>query len=170
MGPAQRGLVGNAVALGSCRGFPRIGETVARGAIALARKSAYCRGAQQPAGGVAGRDDWLAADAVDRAHLARFTLDNEALEREVLELFAAQAPLYLKRLSQAATRKDWREAAHTIKGSASAIGAWRLARFAEMAEKIDVERGQEGRDEAIAAVGAASEEVCRYIARLYPPD
>ena len=51
----------------------------------------------------------------------------------------------------------WREAAHTIKGSASAVGAWRLARFAEMAEQVDIEAGAgraEGhRDEAVARRG-----------------
>jgi HPt (histidine-containing phosphotransfer) domain-containing protein len=111
-------------------------------------------------------------DAVDRAYLARFTLSNAALEREVLELFAAQAPVYLQRLREANSIKAWKEATHTIKGSASAIGAWRLARFAEMAEKVDVEAEaalREGhRDEAVAAVAMATEEACRYIARLYP--
>jgi HPt (histidine-containing phosphotransfer) domain-containing protein len=111
-------------------------------------------------------------DAVDRAYLARFTLGNAALEREVLELFAAQAPVYLQRLREANCIKAWKEATHTIKGSASAIGAWRLARLAEMAEKVDVEAEmaqREGhRDEAVAAVAMATEEVCRFIARLYP--
>jgi HPt (histidine-containing phosphotransfer) domain-containing protein len=117
--------------------------------------------------------DRLTADAIDRAYLARFTLGNAALEREVLELFAAQAPIYLQHLREAHNRKAWKEATHTIKGSASAIGAWRLARFAEMAEKIDVEAEvalSEGhREEAVAAVTAASQEVCRYIERIFPP-
>ena len=41
-----------------------------------------------------------------------------------------------------------------------------------MAEKVDVEAEmalREGhRDEAVAAVAMATEEVCRFIARLYP--
>jgi HPt (histidine-containing phosphotransfer) domain-containing protein len=134
----------------------------------LAKKSAHFREARGPDSPA----DKLAADAVDRAYLARFTLGNGALEREVLELFAAQAPTYLQRLREARCKKAWKEAAHTIKGSASAIGAWRLARFAEMAEKIDVEAEmalREGHgDEAVVAVATATEEVCRYIARLFP--
>ena len=134
----------------------------------MARKSAHYRPAQGPGGPA----DKLASDAVDRAYLARFTLGNAALEREVLELFAAQAPAYLLRLREARCKKAWKEASHTIKGSASAIGAWRLARFAEMAERVDVEAEmalREGhRDEAVAAVAMAAEEVCRFIARLYP--
>jgi HPt (histidine-containing phosphotransfer) domain-containing protein len=106
-------------------------------------------------------------------HLARFTLGNAALEREVLELFAQQAPLYLERLRNASSGREWKEAAHTIKGSASAVGAWRLARFAEMAERVDVEGDAalfaEGhRDEAIAAIATATDEACRHIARLFP--
>ncbi len=110
------------------------------------------------------------ADAIDRAYLARFTLGNAALEREVLGLFAAQVPIYLTRLREAPTARAWKEAAHTIKGSAAAIGAWRLARFAEMAERIDVEattaRGEGHRDEVVAAVATAIEDACGYIARV----
>jgi HPt (histidine-containing phosphotransfer) domain-containing protein len=142
----------------------------------LARKSAHSKAApsfERLADKVADQlADKPAMDAVDRAYLARFTLGNVALEREVLELFAAQAPVYLQRLREANCIKAWREATHTIKGSASAIGARRLAHLAEMAEKVDVEADialREGhRDEAVAAVAIAAEEVCRFIARLYP--
>lgn len=116
--------------------------------------------------------DTLAGDPIDRVYLARFTLRNAALEREVLELFAEQAPLYLERLRGGQDRTAWRNAAHTIKGSASAVGAWRLARFAEMAEQVDIEAdaflGGGHRDEAIAAVATAIDEACRFIARLFP--
>jgi len=112
----------------------------------------------------------LTGDPIDRAYLARFTLGNAALEREVLGLFADQVPLYLQALRAASARKAWREASHTIKGSASAVGAWRLARFAEMAERVDVEADvalSEGhRDEAVAAVATAADEACRFISRL----
>jgi HPt (histidine-containing phosphotransfer) domain-containing protein len=132
----------------------------------VARKSAHVR----PAPASAGPGDRGIGDAVDRAYLARFTLGNAALEREVLELFAAQVPIYLTRLREAVTAAAWKEAAHTIKGSAAAIGAWRLARFAEMAEKIDVEAASalaEGhREEVVAALGMASDDVIRYIARV----
>jgi HPt (histidine-containing phosphotransfer) domain-containing protein len=134
----------------------------------LAGTSVHSRVSQAPGGDA----DKLTGEAVDRAYLARFTLDNAALEREVLELFAAQAPVYLQRLREASTIKAWKEAAHTIKGSASAIGAWRLSRLAELAETIDIEVEallvESHRDEAVAAVAEASDEVCRFIARLFP--
>jgi len=132
----------------------------------VAKNPAFRTSDERPAGPAGS----LAAEAVDRTYLARFTLGNPALEREVLELFSAQVPLYLVRLREAATSQAWKEAAHTIKGSAAAIGAWRLARFAEMAEKIDVEAEtavSEGhRADAVAAVATAIDEVCRYIARV----
>jgi len=37
-------------------------------------------------------------------------------------------------LKKAALAQDWRDAAHTIKGSARGIGAWRVAETAEVAE------------------------------------
>jgi len=132
----------------------------------LARKSALGSVARSSADA----RDQLAGDAIDLAYLARFTLGNTALEHEVLQLFADQVPLYLQALRDARSRKSWREAAHTIKGSASAVGAWRLARFAEMAEQVDVEAraalAEGHRDEVVAAVATAAEEARRFIARL----
>ena len=119
---------------------------------------------------VADSGDKLAGDPIDRAYLARFTMGNAAVEHEVLQLFADQVPLYLQQLRDASVDKAWQQAAHTIKGSASAIGAWRLARFAEMAEQVDIESDvalSEGhRDEAVAALAMAIDEVCRFIARI----
>lgn len=74
--------------------------------------------------------------AVDRVHLARFTLGNVALEVEVLGLFAADAPGYLRRIEAAQDRREWIEAAHTLKGSARAVGAWRVAEAAEAIERL----------------------------------
>ena len=111
------------------------------------------------------------AAPIDHAFLARFTLGNAAVEREVLELFAGHVPLYLEQLCAATTAKAWRNAAHAIKGSALGVGAARLARFAEMAEKLDIEAevavGEGLREQAIVAVAEAAEEACRYIARLF---
>lgn len=109
--------------------------------------------------------------AIDRDYLARFTLGNAALEREVLELFASQLPVYIRQLKDAQTSTAWREAVHTIKGSAAAVGARRLSNIARMAEQLDIESaiavraGQ--RAKAIAAVSEAADEACRSIACLF---
>lgn len=74
---------------------------------------------------------------VDLVHLARFTLGNRSLEREVLGLFHTQSEIYLQRLKEAKVDKDWIDAAHTIKGSARGIGAWQIAKSAEAAEGLN---------------------------------
>jgi HPt (histidine-containing phosphotransfer) domain-containing protein len=110
------------------------------------------------------------SDAIDLDYLRRFTLGNTALEEEVLRLFYDQAPLYLEQLRNATTAKAWGEAAHTVKGSAAAIGARRLASIAEMVERLDIESTaaeEEGfRAQAIEAVTGALEEVRRCIDQL----
>lgn len=73
---------------------------------------------------------------IDLVHLWRYTLGNRSLEREVLTLFHTQSEIYLQRLKEASGDKDWADAAHTIKGSARGIGAWRVARSAEAAEAL----------------------------------
>src|SRR5689334_13235653 len=70
------------------------------------------------------------ADPIDRAHLGRYTLGSLTLEREVLGLFLAQLPLSIEQLRFASTDREWHVAAHTIKGSARAVGAWHVARLA----------------------------------------
>jgi len=140
------------------------------GSTPLAGKSAFSCVARS----LSDAQNRLAGDPVDLAYLARFTLGNPALEREVLQLFAEQIPFYLRALREARARKAWREAAHSIKGSATAVGAWRLARFAEMAERVDVEGDVailEGhREDAVAAVAMAAEEACRFVARVLAGD
>lgn len=67
-------------------------------------------------------------------HLRRYTFGDTNLEREVLELFCKHAPSMMAELKRAASEKAWRDAAHSLKGSALAVGAWDVARSAEEAE------------------------------------
>ena len=110
-------------------------------------------------------------EPIDRAYLARFTLGNMALEREILELFAGQLQIYVEQLRTAAGSKEWKLAAHTIKGSALAVGARHLAELAQIAERLDGDahslNSERVRREAAEAVAAASDHACRYIARLF---
>lgn len=107
------------------------------------------------------------ARAIDLVHLSRYTLGNAALQFEVLQLFAEQAPTTLAQLSSAETQKAWRDAAHTLKGSARAVGAWRVACCAERAEAIDV--SAQDKAGVIQAVERALDEARRYIAGLAAP-
>lgn len=72
--------------------------------------------------------------AIDVEHLARMTLGERSLEREVLELFGRQADLLLPRIRRGDPALA-AASAHTLKGSAVGIGAFEVARAAEAVEK-----------------------------------
>lgn len=104
---------------------------------------------------------------IDFSHLRRYTLGDRSLELEVLGLFAGEAPVTLARARAAAdvshvVTQDWRNACHTLKGSARAVGAHRLAAVAEAAEK-ETAATASSLPAHIAALEAAVTEVCAYI-------
>jgi HPt (histidine-containing phosphotransfer) domain-containing protein len=72
--------------------------------------------------------------AIDFEHLSKMTLGERSLEREVLELFDQQATMLTGRMREAAPAVI-AASAHTLKGSARGIGAWRVARAAEAVER-----------------------------------
>ena len=72
--------------------------------------------------------------AVDLAHLARMTLGEKGLERDVLDLFERQADMLLARMAAEGPRMLG-ALAHTLAGSASGIGAWRVAEAATALER-----------------------------------
>ncbi len=69
---------------------------------------------------------------IDTAHLQRMTLGDISLEREVLAMFAGQSGGLISAL--ATLPSNAAALAHTLKGSARAIGALRVA---EAAEKLE---------------------------------
>lgn len=103
---------------------------------------------------------------VDLVHLARYTLGNRSLEREVLELFRTQSLLCLSRLKDAMSDKAWRDTVHTIKGSARGIGAMQVADSAERAEKLQGRSLKSGRKGALKALEADIDEANSYIESL----
>ncbi|MEZ5818125.1 MAG: Hpt domain-containing protein [Hyphomicrobiaceae bacterium] len=103
---------------------------------------------------------------VDHAHLARYTMGNRPLELEVLNLFADQAPEYLAQLRVARDEKAWRDAAHTLKGSARAVGAFRVGDLAMRAEALSGSPDPVARAQVIESLEAALEEARAYIAGL----
>ncbi|MCA6111390.1 Hpt domain-containing protein [Bradyrhizobium cenepequi] len=87
------------------------------------------------------RTQWIASPPlapgdgpIDLAHLARMSLGDAALEREVLSLFVAQSDRLIGALS--ALPRDGRELAHKLKGSAHAIGAFAVADAAARLEHV----------------------------------
>ena len=102
---------------------------------------------------------------VDLVHLSRFTLGDDKLQREVLQLFRVQANLFLERLESAGDVTKWHEAAHTIKGSARGIGAWSVAKAAEGAEQLNGPASKRAA-EALDALRSAVCDATKYIDRL----
>ena len=100
---------------------------------------------------------------IDLVHLARMTLGERSLEREVLELFDRQALLLLERM-QAAPLEAVPALAHTLKGSARAIGAGQVARAAEAVEFANGDAAERAR--AFAALGSATAQTRSFIADL----
>jgi len=100
---------------------------------------------------------------IDRVHLARYTLGSIDLELEILGLFAGQAPETLVSLKAARSAKEWRDAAHTLKGSARAVGAWHVAERAAEAEALKDDINPARRQAALRALGEALDEACRHI-------
>src|SRR5258708_39630105 len=93
-----------------------------------------------------------AAAPIDREHLARMTLGERSLEREVLALFDRQADMLLPRIRRGDPALA-AASAHTLKGSAVGIGAFGVARAAEA-----VEQAKDGRAAAAIETLAAGPE------------
>ncbi|MCU0790750.1 MAG: Hpt domain-containing protein [Nitratireductor sp.] len=71
---------------------------------------------------------------VDLVHLSGQTMGDPALEAEVLRIFLSQAPTWVDACKRAQVHSARRDAAHALKGSARAIGAFALADRAAAAE------------------------------------
>jgi hypothetical protein len=100
---------------------------------------------------------------IDLVHLARTTLGDRSLEREVLALFDRQSTLLIARM-RSAPPEGIAMLAHTLKGSARGIGAWRVARAAEALELAGHDGDQIGG--AIDGLASAADEARAVIADL----
>ena len=76
-----------------------------------------------------------AEPVIDTKHLARMTLGDERLEREVLELFMRQAEMLLGRIVNQSPGVVV-GLSHTLTGSARGVGAWKVADAAAALERI----------------------------------
>lgn len=90
---------------------------------------------------------------IDHQHLARMTLGDAGLECEVLALFSAQAASLMATLQ--ALPPDAAALAHTLKGSARAIGAFGVAEAADELEQAL--RSGDAAGDALPALGFAVE-------------
>ena len=101
---------------------------------------------------------------IDFEHLKRMTLGDAGLEQEVLAMFAAQSAKLMAEL--ATVPADAPALAHTLKGSARAIGAFAVAEAAARLEAVlgdgnDPSRRIAELGDAVAQARAAIELVLR---------
>jgi HPt (histidine-containing phosphotransfer) domain-containing protein len=108
--------------------------------------------------------------AIDLVHLARQTMGDQALEIELLELFDGQSAKIVSQLTGAAAAdaKIRGDLAHTLRGSALAVGAGRVARTAQAYEALHNERSprESSVGAALEALVGAVAEARAAIARL----
>jgi HPt (histidine-containing phosphotransfer) domain-containing protein len=107
---------------------------------------------------------------LDLVHLARQCLGDHELEAELLQLFRLQAPALTARLSGSPPLSLDAKAkiAHTLRGSALAVGAGRVASAARRIEELASAGGGQSSAEAhaIAALVSAVSEALAEIDRL----
>ena len=119
--------------------------------------AAVARAIDQPKGSPNGTEGAV----IDTEHLSRMTLGELSLQREVLALFDRQADMLLPRIRGGAPATVV-ASAHTLKGSAVGIGAFKVARAVEQVEQArDAQIGA-----AVETLAVVLEETKAEIARL----
>jgi HPt (histidine-containing phosphotransfer) domain-containing protein len=96
---------------------------------------------------------------IDIVHLKRMTLGDARLEREVLAMFARQAVRLIEGL--AALPSDAAEIAHTLNGSARAVGAFKVAEAAEAFEASLSSQALAALEQAVAQARQAIDAMLR---------
>ncbi|MFC7396651.1 Hpt domain-containing protein [Chelatococcus sp. GCM10030263] len=102
---------------------------------------------------------------LDEAYLDRQTGGDRALAHEVLVLFRDQARRQYEVIVGEGDARTRRDAAHTLKGSARAIGAWRVAAIVQAIEvAFDADAvAMNLRFEELDAALAAADEIMQQI-------
>lgn len=105
----------------------------------------------------------------DRPHFAHMTGGDAALEVEIVQIFRTQTQLWSRLLIPDAPTPIWRDAAHTVKGSARGLGLWALAEACERAEELGKAGAVEGAlvYHALKAVRASLDEALDALDRAY---
>jgi chemotaxis protein histidine kinase CheA len=119
------------------------------------------------------KDHCMPSHIFDRPHFAMMTGGDAELQAEIVEIFRVQAQLWARLLIPDAPTPIWRDAAHTVKGSARGLGLWALAEACEHAEDLGKAGAVEGAmvqsalgrvrarlDEALEEIAAVTRETC----------
>ena len=104
---------------------------------------------------------------LDRVHLSHYTMNNVALEREIIDLFRGQLPILVGRIRQTCSPGEWKFATHTLKGSAAAIGACKLNDLARELEAAEAFCDEDIRQKLLFELDEAAQEFELLVQRLY---
>ncbi len=105
--------------------------------------------------------------AINLAHLARYTGGEHALNAEILRLFDGQVTAMVGDLKSVLATRDgqrWRQIVHTIKGAARGVGAFRMGEAAAAAEPVNLLVQADQAEAAIARLMAEGAAVQAFIA------
>jgi len=104
--------------------------------------------------------------AVDFAYLENYAGGDLGVVEEVLGLFREQAQMWTRLLEPGSPEQVWRDAVHTLKGSARGIGANALGEACEAAERAlpdaeirGLERVRDDLDRVLADIAAYTHEL-----------
>ena len=103
---------------------------------------------------------------IDMETLDTNTMGLPDLKQEVLELFARQLAQHLQALENSRGHKEWYEAAHALKGCASAVGALKIVYLASQFEKLVLAPRGEKRQHVLEPLYTAAEQTREYIRNL----
>ncbi|MFO1148451.1 MAG: Hpt domain-containing protein [Alsobacter sp.] len=109
-------------------------------------------------------------EVLDLDHLARQTLHDPELERQIVAMFFEQSAEVLRQIWDAAEHRQRMEAAHRLKGSARAVGAWRVAEASGRVEALPAHAPDDHVLEAVAGLHAKVAEARAVIAGLLDGD
>ena len=100
--------------------------------------------------------------AVDFAYLETYAGGDQQVVDEVLSLFREQAGMWARLLAPGAEAGVWRDAVHTLKGSARGIGAGDLADACAAAEAAGDDRREAGLEGVRHALNLALADIAAY--------
>lgn len=105
---------------------------------------------------------------IDLEHLARYTMGDKDLEAEILGLFLGQVEKSLRELRVAEEPKQWQMAAHALKGTGRAVGAWQVAELSQAAEKLADMTQPRACQDSIEQIAAAADVARAFINERFP--
>lgn len=107
-------------------------------------------------------------EPIDESHLDRSTFGDSGLRLEILALFIEQTRALVDSLDPALSDAKWADTAHTLKGSARGVGAWRLGNCAQICETLVGESPYKAaqRNEARAALFEEAQQALACAERL----